>query len=355
MIALLALLLAQAPGYGFTPPPGVIIQDEGVAQGRARTLNCVGAGISCTVSAGVATLSASSGGSFAVSTVTVDVKGPVKSFSATVTDAGVSGTSKVPAWQHGAAVGAGTIAFVHAASNFSLSPASVTFSTTAGNLVVVVVGTGQGEAINYQNASVTDSGGSAYTRIVGRGIVSAFNTQVDLWVARKVFAAATVTVSYPTSTLNLAVSVAEYSGSGPLDQVSAVYDATGSSALATIAQTTVHANDFVVAGFAATGGTTFTQTTGNLRTSTSGSQVAAALMDNTNASPASVTNATTLSAATFWEAVAIEIDTGSKSADENEVDVLNCRTTPGTGSFTLYCTSAEGLLFGRYTILYSIG
>src|SRR5438105_484265 len=41
---------------------GVLLQDEGTLKGRARTLNCIGAGISCDVTGGVGSLTVSSGG-----------------------------------------------------------------------------------------------------------------------------------------------------------------------------------------------------------------------------------------------------------------------------------------------------
>jgi hypothetical protein len=65
---------SYAQPFGFNPPPGVVIQDEGTAQGRARTLNCTGAGISCTVSSGVATVNVPGGGagSANVASVTID-------------------------------------------------------------------------------------------------------------------------------------------------------------------------------------------------------------------------------------------------------------------------------------------
>jgi hypothetical protein len=67
VIALAGISVARAQhSIGFDPPPGVVIQDEGTTQGRARTLNCSGADITCSVSAGVATLNATggAGGSF---------------------------------------------------------------------------------------------------------------------------------------------------------------------------------------------------------------------------------------------------------------------------------------------------
>jgi hypothetical protein len=59
LIAALTFLLAQPAGW---KPPAVRIQDEGALKGYASTLNCVGAGISCSVGASVATVSVSGGG-----------------------------------------------------------------------------------------------------------------------------------------------------------------------------------------------------------------------------------------------------------------------------------------------------
>jgi hypothetical protein len=55
----IGFLLAQPAGW---KPPAVRIQDEGEVQGYASTLNCVGAGISCSVGASVATVSVTGGG-----------------------------------------------------------------------------------------------------------------------------------------------------------------------------------------------------------------------------------------------------------------------------------------------------
>lgn len=41
-----------------------------------------------------------------------------------------------------------------------------------------------------------------------------------------------------------------------------------------------------------------------------------------------------------------------KSADENEMDTLVCRCTPGAGQFTLYVESATGFVFGKFKINY---
>jgi hypothetical protein len=53
--ALLALILAQVQ-------PGLAVKDEGVAKGQAKTVNCSGAGITCSVAGGTWTISAGGGG-----------------------------------------------------------------------------------------------------------------------------------------------------------------------------------------------------------------------------------------------------------------------------------------------------
>lgn len=87
---------AQTPFPGFSTPPGVSIQDEGIAQGRARTLNCTGAGITCSVAAGVATLNATGGGgssNFIEVSVSLSTEGGLV-YTATITgQAWVTGTS----------------------------------------------------------------------------------------------------------------------------------------------------------------------------------------------------------------------------------------------------------------------
>lgn len=59
------LLLAVAAVLSMaqvSAPPRVNVQDEGSAQGTARTVNCTGSGVSCSVSGGVWTINASGGG-----------------------------------------------------------------------------------------------------------------------------------------------------------------------------------------------------------------------------------------------------------------------------------------------------
>lgn len=90
------LLSASALASGFTPAPGVTVQDEGTSQGRAPTLNCTGAGITCSVVSNVATLNVP-GGVGSANTVEVSINFGTSGglvYSATVTgQAWVTATS----------------------------------------------------------------------------------------------------------------------------------------------------------------------------------------------------------------------------------------------------------------------
>lgn len=85
-----------------------IIQDEGVQQGAVNTINAVGAGVSATVSGGVASLNISGGGggggtTVNVGTTTVNFGAFPGASDATVAvtgQAGITGTSLIKAWIH---------------------------------------------------------------------------------------------------------------------------------------------------------------------------------------------------------------------------------------------------------------
>jgi len=150
------LILAVVPAYGEVDvihPPGVLLQEEGSDQGRARTLNCVGTGIACTFSSGVGTVTVSSG-SVTATQITIDfatcgLGSAVGKLTCQVTviDAGVSSSSKILLSQ--ASPGAGrqddedemdflTCRAVPASGQFVLycDSASVTHSTWKINYVI---------------------------------------------------------------------------------------------------------------------------------------------------------------------------------------------------------------------------
>lgn len=64
IVATAFLFLLAAPAWGqVSAPTRVDLRDEGTSQGRVGALNCVGAGITCTVSGDTGTMTIASGGS----------------------------------------------------------------------------------------------------------------------------------------------------------------------------------------------------------------------------------------------------------------------------------------------------
>lgn len=93
----LALLLPTTAIAQVSAPTTVDTRDEGTSQGRARAINCVGAGITCTAAAGVATLTVGggSGGNFLEVSINLGTSGGLV-FSVTVTgQAWVTATSNI--------------------------------------------------------------------------------------------------------------------------------------------------------------------------------------------------------------------------------------------------------------------
>lgn len=340
--ALLALLLAQA--IGNTSPPGVVVQDEGVDQGRARKLNCVGAGIACSVSAGVGTMTVAGGGAgTTVTQVAVNLgTQAVPNFTATITDAAVTATSKIVAVQDGAAVPipVGTIAFVDAATQGILSTSQVvlSYTTTAGNALVVGIGLFSTTA---RVVSVTDTGGSTFVyrgRIAGTGIAT------ELWTAQNIKASTSITVNVSAVITQVDVTGAQYSG---VFTPEAVASASGNSAAPSISLAIQSGNNWIVAMSEVDVPGTASAGTGNFRVGND-----PILVDNTATSAGSVTASFNYSGATNFTTVAVELDGGAKAADENELDPFTCNASPGAGSFSLNCTAVGTLLTGRYRINY---
>lgn len=82
---------------GIFNPSGIDVQDEGSSVGTVDTLNFTGTGVSASVSGNVATVNVSGGGggSLTITAVTVTLPYSSKDHSVTVTDAGISATSKI--------------------------------------------------------------------------------------------------------------------------------------------------------------------------------------------------------------------------------------------------------------------
>ncbi len=211
----------------------------------------------------------------------------------------------------------GAIAFVSASqtacAQAAASSATCTLaaSTATGNLVIVHV------ALNNSTAetvsSVSDSGGSSYSQIIG--FTGPSTARSELWstTVSGSKASTSVTVNLSAASDKFVIDVGEYSGVAALGVT-----ATGQQTTAnpTISLTTQDNNNWMVVGFSGNGTNAFSASVGNLRanahtTGGTGNE-GGAEMDNTSATPASVT-CTATNADTAWAKTAVELRTVAPS------------------------------------------
>lgn len=104
-LGLLFLLIVHGwaqEGPDLVNPPGIKLQDEAVDQGRIQILNCVGTSITCARSGVTGTATVTGGGGFTGVETEIDFgTTPVFDKAFTITDAGVSATSKILVTQSG--------------------------------------------------------------------------------------------------------------------------------------------------------------------------------------------------------------------------------------------------------------
>ncbi len=198
-------------------------------------------------------------------------------------------------------------------SSASVAPAAsftsqtVTVSLTAGDTAVVVIsGYSTG---TLAVSTITDTASNAYSpqKTITNGAAAVF-----IWStaagAVKTTGSVTVTVTVSTATIGF-IGVTDYAGVAALG---ATATNTGATANPTISLTTQEANNWVVAGFSAvpTSSLAMTAGTGTLRLAGVGACcgvfLSGALVDNTAATPSSVTDSVTLGAFT-WAAAALEL------------------------------------------------
>ncbi|HEV2192917.1 MAG TPA: LamG-like jellyroll fold domain-containing protein [Nitrosopumilaceae archaeon] len=201
------------------------------------------------------------------------------------------------------------IAFVSAANNSgSATPIAVTKTVTARNTVVVAI------VETPATVAVTSiTGGGTYTQ---QGTFTNGVTKVELWstTAGGATAASSVSVAFSGTADQVAVGVSEYSGVVALGTTATN---SGVTANPTISKTTVDNNNWIVSGLGGSSGSTETAPTaltGNLRTAVgtiigNNNDVALGIVDNTAATPSSVTTSETHAADT-WAAVALELRLG---------------------------------------------
>jgi hypothetical protein len=172
-------------------------------------------------------------------------------------------------------------------------------------------------------SSITDNAGTGNSWSLLQTI-NGTSCRVELWVTG--VGAATVQASPNTDsiTINLSASVKFCAWGGEYSGVAALGTHptnTGSSTTPTINQVLQDANNFAISGLDWTGIATATALSGTLlsTTGTSGgstsTNVAFAAVQNTSATPATVTDSVTLSASSAWAAISLELrsTTGTKA------------------------------------------
>lgn len=203
------------------------------------------------------------------------------------------------------------IAFSHSGSGTAATSNSVTANVTinAGDTVVVAVAVNDASAVTV--SSVADSASnSGYAQKATKATDT--HSQCFEWAALSVASSATsITVTLSASVAALAVCVTTYSGVGSNGFGTTAVNGSGTGATLSVALTTQDSNNFVVAAIVQRGIATFTAQNGSLRVTAQnggGTVVTAGLVDNTSASPASVTDSVTSSlGSNAWSVAAVEL------------------------------------------------
>jgi hypothetical protein len=193
------------------------------------------------------------------------------------------------------------IAAVGGANNNSaganVTTLSVTYSPTAGDTVVLFFITNN----TIAGLVVKDSAGNTLTQSTAIG----FSGNFTCWYQNNSPAGITGYTATWTNAVNAGIAVEEYSGAA--GGVNATNNATAAatSATASVADTIMQANNFIVAGMAS--GQTLTATVGTQRQQVTAGAARVTLQDNTSASVASVTNTATQPSSSAWACIAVEL------------------------------------------------
>ncbi|HET7150874.1 MAG TPA: hypothetical protein VFI60_05650 [Candidatus Acidoferrum sp.] len=178
---------------------------------------------------------------------------------------------------------------------------TVTATITANDTAVVITEVAATSAV----VSVVDTGGSVYSK---QASISNGTFTMEIWstAVGAAKASTSVTITYGTTHVARGAAVGDYSGVVALGITNT---ASGSASPATVSLTTQDANNFVVAGLGTSSATTqtFTAQNGSIRETTTLAGSNGTLVDNTAASPSSVTDSATYSVAGNWAAVALEL------------------------------------------------
>lgn len=199
-----------------------------------------------------------------------------------------------------------------AKSSGSVTALTCTFTPTTGNSVVLffdsaVAVSALGCADNNSNALAAGptktNTGINYASFTGTAIAGA-NAYTCTW----------------TTSTGASITGEDYSGVLSLNTALSGNTASGSSGTASITVTTEDANDWIVFGLV-DGANTLTTTVGSERQNQSTTGQKQVLVDNTSATPASVTGTATMTTTT-WAAIAIELRTAASGVTRQRGQVI---------------------------------
>ena len=181
---------------------------------------------------------------------------------------------------------------------------TITYSPVAGN-TLIVFGFGVGVAVSNVTDNAT-GGSSVYSLLAGPQTNTVTSTCWGTAAGGVKAGVTTITITFASSTRNTC-SLVEYSG---VKDFGTTVTGTGSSTTPFAALTTQDANNFLVAGLTRQGTSTWSANTGSLRDSQTGAGTTTpgqGTVDNTVASPGSVTCRATISSSGAWAAAGIEL------------------------------------------------
>lgn len=209
------------------------------------------------------------------------------------------------------------INYIGGATNTALSATSVsvTYSPTAGNIVMVFVAFGNSVVSNSPPSGINVVDSASHSLTVGPALVEATDFTGGLYGVVSFYYSAVAgitgfTANWTNASLGVTIGVVEYSGNNGVNANLANNTGTTSTAFLTVALD--DSNDFFVGALAATAISTLSLTTGNQREIVSPGSTYPALViaDNTASTPTSVSlQATVTGVRTGWAAVGIELRT----------------------------------------------
>lgn len=202
-----------------------------------------------------------------------------------------------------------SIAFVQSAKTISISTTQVTttpsLSFAVGDDVFLFPGTNS----NTITANSCSDGSNTWTK-VGESRNSGGSHQMYVALFHSVIGTAvgSVTCTFSASVAGNAEQQAlEYSGVAALGTNTTVNSGSSGSTNPSASITTVDNNDFVIAGFSAFACVTYTAQNGTIRTRAANNcTIGQALIENSSASPASVTDSATISSQP-WAGIAVAL------------------------------------------------